>query len=195
MFLALALILVLSTNAHTGNHNEIDFSNWTAAEHWPAGELNCAHGFRKFNEATQKRTYYVGVHADAGSEAASRDYNLTFVTYLNEAVGKRFDPPLEFKMKTSEQPLVDWIEKEEEIDFMYTDTGIFSCIGTEIGAQPLGNTISHISSRGQEYLLDVFAGEISIGTLCHFFNFTLHFSLTNNIFHSLSNRYNASASG
>jgi hypothetical protein len=42
---------------------------------------------------------YIGVHAPAGIETAWRQFNLMFETYLNEAVSRRFVPPIEFKMK------------------------------------------------------------------------------------------------
>jgi hypothetical protein len=133
--------------------------NWTAEEQWPGGELNCVQGIREFDEVTQKRTYYVGVHAPAGVKTAYSEFNMTFEVYLNEAVGKRWDPPIEFKMKASENPLRDWLDNGEEVDFMYTDTGIFSCIGIEVGAQPIGTTIARLSARGRDYKLDVFAGK------------------------------------
>lgn len=130
-----------------------------ADKHWPEGELNCAQGFREFDQLTQKETYFVGVHAENGIQKAFQEYNMTFETYLNEAVGKRWDPPIEFVMKVSDHPLKDWIDNREEIDFMYTDTGVFSCIGTEIGAQPFGTTIARMTARGRQYDLDVFAGQ------------------------------------
>jgi hypothetical protein len=133
--------------------------NWTAEEQWPTGELNCAQGFREFDEVTQKRTYYVGVHAPAGVETAYSEFNMTFEVYLNEAVGKRWDPPIEFKMKATQNPLEDWLDNGEEVDFMYTDTGVFSCIGTEVGAQPLATTIASLAARGRDYTLDVAAGK------------------------------------
>jgi hypothetical protein len=133
--------------------------NWTAEEQWPDGELNCVEGLREFDEVTQKRTYYVGVHAPAGVETAYREFNMTFEAYLNEAVGKRWDPPIEFKMKATDNPLQDWLDNGEEADFMYTDTGVFSCIGTEVGAQPIATTIASLSARGRDYKLDVFAGK------------------------------------
>lgn len=133
---------------------------WSPEEHWPLGELNCAKGIRQFSPARQKETYYVGVYAPSGVDTAFREFNLTFETYLNEAVGKRFDPNIQFKMKASENPLLDWLDRDEEIDFMYTDPGIFSCIGTEIGAQPLATTMARLSKRGIEYDLDEFAGKL-----------------------------------
>jgi TATA-box binding protein (TBP) (component of TFIID and TFIIIB) len=43
---------------------------------------------------------------------------------------------------------------------MYTDPGVFSCMGIEIGAQALATTIARLSSRGLEYNTDVFAGSM-----------------------------------
>jgi hypothetical protein len=139
------------------------------AEHWPAGKLNCAHGMRRFDPLTQKRTYYVGVHATAGVETAWREFNLTFEEYLTRTVGQRWEPPLTFKMKVTSDPLRDWVDNEEEVDFMYSDTGVFSCIGVEIGGQPLGTTISHLTVRGKSENLDVYAGKQSgrhAGEIC-----------------------------
>jgi hypothetical protein len=133
--------------------------NWTAEEQWPDGDLSCVQGLREFDEITQKRTYYVGVHAPTGVDTAYSEFNMTFEVYLNEAVGKRWDPPIEFKMKATDNPLRDWLDNGEEVDFMYTDTGIFSCIGTEVGAQPLATTIASLSARGRDYKLDVYAGK------------------------------------
>ena len=84
---------------------------------------------------------------------------MTFETYLNEVVGKRWDPPISFKMVVTDNPLRDWIDQREEVDFMYSDTGIYSCIATEVGAQALGTTISRLSARDREYELDEFSGE------------------------------------
>ena len=117
---------------------------------WPDGELNCVQGFRKFNPVTQKRVYHVGVHASAGIETARKEFNLTFEEYLNEAVGKRWEPPIEFKMKITDDSIRDWLDNEEDVDFMYTDTGIYSCIGVEIGAQPLATTDASLNSRGRD---------------------------------------------
>lgn len=134
-------------------------SKWE--EHpWEAQTLNCEQGLREFDPATQKRKYTVGIHAPAGVETAYREFNLTFQDYLNEAVGKRFEPPIEFSLKATNRPLRDWLDRKEEIDFVYTDTGIFSCIGIEVGAQHLATTVSRLTSRGREYELDVFAGTI-----------------------------------
>jgi hypothetical protein len=46
---------------------------------------------------------------------------------------------------------------------MYADTGLYSCIGVEIGGQPLGTTISHLTARGRSFNLDVFGGTLLAG--------------------------------
>ena len=74
-----------------------DWSISEVEDHWPQGELNCAHGYRWFDPLLQKKTYYVGVHAPAGIETAWREFNLTFEEYLDRTVGDRFIPPINFK--------------------------------------------------------------------------------------------------
>eukprot|EP00980_Cylindrotheca_fusiformis_P014569 scaffold3924_cov109-Cylindrotheca_fusiformis.AAC.18 len=94
--LCLLFSSVLLLTAHlVQGHEEHSFylSNWTAEGQWTPGDLNCTHGFQVFNEYSQKRVYNIGVHAPKGIEKAWNQFNLTFETYLNEAVGKRFDPP------------------------------------------------------------------------------------------------------
>ena len=145
-----SLLLILSTLCKSPSHAQQDF--------WPEGELNCTQGYRDFDPLTQKQTYYVGVHATSGVDSALKQFNLTFEAYMNEAVGKRWNPPIEFKMVVTEEPLHDWIDLKQEIDFMYTDTGVYSCLGLEIGAQPLVTTIARMKARGREYEVDVSSG-------------------------------------
>lgn len=132
------------------------------SELWREGEPNCVQGLRQYNPLTQKQIYHVGVHASAGVESARREFNLTFQEYLNEAVGKRWDPPIEFKMKITDDSIQDWLDKKEDVDFMYTDTGIYSCIGVEIGAKPIATTAARLISRGRDYDLDIFAGTMMV---------------------------------
>eukprot|EP00980_Cylindrotheca_fusiformis_P023386 scaffold10429_cov126-Cylindrotheca_fusiformis.AAC.17 len=158
----ITLLWILSS-AMTGvasayNTESCGFANTTAEEQWPTAILNCAQGFQTYDPLTQKRVYTVGVHAPSGNETALKELNLTFETYLNAAVGRRWDPPIQFKMRVSEDPLHDWIDEKEDVDFMYSDTGIYSCFGVEIGAKPLVTTVSHLKSRGRPYELDIFAG-------------------------------------
>eukprot|EP00980_Cylindrotheca_fusiformis_P014568 scaffold3924_cov109-Cylindrotheca_fusiformis.AAC.17 len=68
-------------------------------------------------------------------------------------------------MKPTEYPLQSWIDNKEDVDFMYSDTGTYSCIATEIGGQPLGTTIVSLESRGREYSLDIYGGKL-IAAIC-----------------------------
>ena len=153
----LKLIFLQSVLGLVAGHDNHDaWVNWTGEDQWPHGELNCWHGFREFDPQTQQRVYRVGVHAPAGLDTAWREYNLTFTAYLNSVVGQRFRPPIEFTMHATDDPLRDWVDGDKSVDFMYSDTGIYSCIATEIGAQPLGTTIAHQTVRGRDVALDVF---------------------------------------
>jgi hypothetical protein len=81
---------------------------------WPAMTETCARKKHKFNSLTQKRVYKVGVQATSGVERAWRDYNTTFLTYLNAVVGPRFDPPIRFEMEVTTSPLKDWVSCAEK---------------------------------------------------------------------------------
>ena len=151
------LLLVIGITHHATTNAQQDV--------WPEGELNCAQKYREFDPITQKKTYYVGVHATSGVDYAFQRFNLTFEAYLNEAVGKRWNPPIEFKMVATEEPLRDWVDRQQEIDFMYADTGVYSCLGVEIGAQPLATTVERLKARGREYELDSLAGK-TLASLC-----------------------------
>eukprot|EP00980_Cylindrotheca_fusiformis_P022122 scaffold9004_cov107-Cylindrotheca_fusiformis.AAC.2 len=160
-----SLLLVMILVAVSGRRNEVNLETWSAEDHWTAGQLNCTYGPREFNEHTQKRVYIIGVHAPSGNEAALHEFNMTFETYMNKVVGKRWDPPIEFQMKPSEDPLVSWIDNGEPVDFMYADTGIYSCIGTEIGSQALGTTIANLNTRGRIYDLDTYGGRFTLDAI------------------------------
>ena len=157
MRLLLSLLLLLASCRAQSFWGHTLPPNWTEAEQWPTGELNCTSGTHTL-QPRQKQTYVVGVHAPSGIETAWREFNMTFETYLNEVVGKRWDPQISFKMVVSDDPLRDWIDRRDEVDFMYSDTGVYSCIATEVGAQPIGTTIARLSARDREYELDVFSG-------------------------------------
>lgn len=124
----------------------------------PAEQLDCAQGYRQFNELTQKKIYNIGIYAPDSIEHTVNEFNLTFETYLTETVGKRWNPPIEFKMVPTRYPLIAWIDEDQDVDMMYADAGFFSCTGTEIGAQPLGTTLSRTKVRGRYYDLDVLGG-------------------------------------
>ena len=170
-------VLVTSINqtfALEGNVESLETPNatsppqgdtWDPKEYWPAGRLDCAQGFRQFNELTQKKTYNIGIYAPDNIETTVREFNLTFETYLTETVGKRWNPPIEFKMVPTRYPLIAWIDQNQDVDMMYADSGFFSCTGTEIGAQPLGTTLSRTKVRGRYYDLDVLGGTMLVSAV------------------------------
>jgi hypothetical protein len=41
---------------------------------------------------------------------------------------------------------------------MYSESGVYSCVGTQLGAQPIATTIASLYARGRKFDLDVFAG-------------------------------------
>ena len=43
---------------------------------------------------------------------------------------------------------------------MYSDTGIYSCVGVERGGQPIATTVANLYARGRKFDLDVFGGII-----------------------------------
>lgn len=123
-------------------------------------DTDCLAGLHTFNPLSQKPVYRVGVHAIRGEEAAFAEYNKVFSDYLTATAGQRFDPPLQFEMvPVTFQGLFDAVEKEE-IDFFYANPSIYSCVGTEVGAQPLVTITSKLEVRGHSYELDVFGGVI-----------------------------------
>ena len=135
---------------------------WDPQDYGSDSRLDCAQGKRKFNELTQKKTYHIGIYAPDNIETTVRAFNLTFETYLTETVGKRWDPPIEFKMVPTRYPLIAWIDQDQDVDMMYADSGFFSCTGTEIGAMPLGTTLSRTKVRGRYYDLDVLGGTMLV---------------------------------
>lgn len=119
----------------------------------------CLGGLQVFDEFIHKEVYTVGVHAAGGIEVALMEFNWTFEDYLTATAGQRFDPPIKFQMEATELPLNSWIHTKNDIDFFYSDTGIYSCVGVEIGAEPIATTIKQFNLRGKEQNLDMFAGK------------------------------------
>ena len=157
------------------------------------GALDCSSGLRQFDPLRHKQLYKVGVHATGSIEEALGSYNLTFEQYLTATAGKsgdgcnlanygvvvhsphpcgccmklpgrRFQPPIEFKMEVTTAPIFDWVDrrKETDVDFFFADTGVFSCIGVEMGAEALATLVSHTQVRGLTYDLDVIGGMLKL---------------------------------
>lgn len=147
--------------AEAVNSSTVDFSSFSPIYTTSVSAENCISGLRHFDPLTQKQTYYVGVHAPGGIETAVLQYNLTFQDYLTATAGKRFSPPIEFKMKPTTTPLYSWVDLQDQsgVDFYFSDTGVYSCVGVEMGADPVATTLSQFTVRGHEYELDIFSGK------------------------------------
>jgi ABC-type phosphate/phosphonate transport system substrate-binding protein len=50
----------------------------------------------------------------------------------------------------------------DQLDFLYANPGVYSCIGTEVGATALVTVIKHLDVRGRGYDLDVYGGVIAV---------------------------------
>ena len=102
-------------NSNTNTDNNAN----AASENNAVTSAPCLEEHVHFNPFQHKKVYTVGVHAIDGLDAAKQDTNATFGEYLSETVGKRFDPPIQFRVV----PLYfDGIFKaidNEELDFLY----------------------------------------------------------------------------
>lgn len=116
----------------------------------------------QFDPLKHKQTYTVAVHAIAGLDAALAQSNIIFGEYLTKTAGKKFNPPIEFNVVAHLYgDLFDAITNGE-VDFFYANSGIYSCIGTEVGAAALGTVVKCYDIRGQHYDLDLFGGVIAV---------------------------------
>jgi hypothetical protein len=86
----------------------------------------------------------VGVHAIRGFESAYQEYNRTYAEYLTATAGHRFDLPVQFEMIPMTFECIFEAANNEEVDFLYANPSIYSCIGTEKGAEPLATITSRL---------------------------------------------------
>lgn len=114
------------------------------------------------NEFFHKQVYTVGVHAIRGLEAAFAETNATFGTYLSQTAGQRFDPPIQFRVKPLYFDEIFKAIDADELDFLYSNPGVYSCIGTEVGATALVTAIKRLSVRDKTFDLDVYGGVIAV---------------------------------
>ena len=102
----------------------------------------------------------MGVEAEYGFEGSYKNHKKLFGDYLTATARQKFDPPIEFEMVSLDiQGLFEAV-KSKHIDFLYSNPGIYSCVGVEEGAEPLATRISKLQVRGHSYDLDVYGGVI-----------------------------------
>lgn len=123
--------------------------------------VNCVDKEIDFDLLLHHKTHYkVGVHALTTLEETNDMYKHMLEEYLTATAGKRFDPPLTFEAIPMFSDTLYKAVDDGDIDFVFANSGIFSCIGIEWGAQALATAIARLEVRGLIYDLDVYGGVI-----------------------------------
>eukprot|EP00281_Chroomonas_sp_CCMP1168_P019235 CAMPEP_0206225022 /NCGR_PEP_ID=MMETSP0047_2-20121206/7333_1 /ASSEMBLY_ACC=CAM_ASM_000192 /TAXON_ID=195065 /ORGANISM="Chroomonas mesostigmatica_cf, Strain CCMP1168" /LENGTH=693 /DNA_ID=CAMNT_0053648009 /DNA_START=65 /DNA_END=2143 /DNA_ORIENTATION=+ len=78
-----------------------------------------------------KTKYVVGGLAFNGPEILYKEMTETFQTHLNQVVGPRFDPPLEFELVALDFTSTFTTVDDGTIDFIYTNPSLYSCAESE----------------------------------------------------------------
>eukprot|EP00934_Nitzschia_sp_Nitz4_P008059 Nitzschia sp. Nitz4//scaffold542_size5954//2//2866//NITZ4_009184-RA/size5954-augustus-gene-0.0-mRNA-1//-1//CDS//3329554268//8049//frame0 len=156
MVLAAMMRPLLALSANTTNAT----NTTTVVNGDPYSE--CTSEIRDFDPFTHKEVYQVGVHAIRGFDAAVAEYTGVFADYLTATAGHRFNPPIEFEVVPLSYEDIFTAMDNDDLDFLYSNPGIYSCIGTEVGASPVATIVSRLEVRGHTYELDVFGGVMAV---------------------------------
>lgn len=111
-----------------------------------------------FDDVKLKPKYKIGVLAIRGTEAAFSTYNATFTEYLSATAGHRFDPLIEFEMVAVDFESVYELSKKAELDFLFVNPSLTSCIASQFSTQSLASLIVSTTVYGEEISLSEFAG-------------------------------------
>jgi hypothetical protein len=77
-----------------------------------------------------RSTYIIGASPIWGVDRLFAEFNFTFERYLTEEVGRRFDPPISFKMvavDTDQWHTGAEMIRQDKLDFIYTGAAMMSC--------------------------------------------------------------------
>jgi len=107
---------------------------------------------------TGKTDYRIGGLAINGKEALERQMGRTFRDYMTREVGPLFNPPLTFDMISLDFVTTYSLVESAEIDFVYTNPSIYSCIEWQYGSSSLATL--RRKRQGQE--LNSFGGIIFV---------------------------------
>jgi len=116
----------------------------------------------KLDPYIHKKTYTIGVHANHGLDEAYDQAVGVFSEYLTATAGQKFDPPIEFIVAPNLFTELFTAIENQEVDFFYANPGVYSCIGTQVGAAALATVIKRMEVRGRTYDLDVYGGVIAV---------------------------------
>jgi hypothetical protein len=89
------------------------------------------------DEYVHKDKYIVGVVSTNDVEETLQAATLVLQDYLTATAGQMFDPPIAFELVAYDFEGTLKAVQKHDIDFLYADPGVYSCVGTEIGATAL----------------------------------------------------------
>jgi len=143
-------------------------SSWTSLSRQPIffvsaqSQGNCSYTKIQRDPYRHKSSYTVAVHAVRGFDITVQEVHTVFSDYLTATAGQKFDPPIQFEMlPLGYSELIPKIENDE-IDFLYSNPGVYSCIGTQVGATALATVVKSAVVRGRHYDLDVYGGVMAV---------------------------------
>lgn len=115
-----------------------------------------------FDPFIHKHNYTIAVHATRGLESAFNEVEKVFSQFLSATAGQRFDPPIQFNVVPYYFDGLFTAIENEEMDFLYANPGVYSCVGTQVGATALTTVIKRLDTRGRTFDLDVYGGVIAV---------------------------------
>ncbi len=122
---------------------------------------NCVFDKIKIDPFIHKPSYSIGVHAVLSLDEAFVETNKLFAEYLSATAGQKFDPPIMFNAMPHYFDGIFTAIENDEMDFLYANPGIYSCIGTQVGATALATVVKSLDVRGRTFDLDVYGGVIA----------------------------------
>jgi hypothetical protein len=100
-----------------------------------------------------KNHFIVGVHALRTLEEANATYAQIFSEYLTATAGTRFNPPITFDMVPLYSTGLYHAVDTKSVDFVFANSGLYSCIGIEWGIQGLATVVQ--AFNGKTYMCDM----------------------------------------
>ncbi len=140
---------------------ELDQAKGDSKEGFPSLD-SCGLTKITFDPFVHKAVYTIGVHTNHGLETSFEETNTIFSDYLTATAGQKFDPPIQFHVLPSDFTEIFTAVENDEIDFLYSNAGVYSCIGTQAGATALATVVNSLTVRGQTFDLDVYGGVIAV---------------------------------
>ncbi|KAG7349928.1 adenylate and guanylate cyclase catalytic domain containing protein [Nitzschia inconspicua] len=113
-----------------------------------------------FDKFIHKPVYKIGVHSTRESNGTQRQYE-KIGEYLTKTAGRRLDPPVKFEIVSFDFDAFLGAINKKDIDFIFSNPGVYSCVGAEKEAAALVTSIKHIEVRNQVFDLDVHGGLIA----------------------------------